>query len=92
MVDGKCGQCTKRQRKLTTTQAGYDGRWKKMSERLRAQHPLCQDCLANDRVTPSEHCHHIVPISVDPSRRLDPSNIAVLCRACHEARHKKEGK
>ena len=27
--------------------------------------------------------HHIVPKSVDPSKRNDPHNIVVLCRECH---------
>ena len=27
--------------------------------------------------------HHIVPVSVDETRKNDPGNIVVLCRECH---------
>lgn len=29
------------------------------------------------------HHHHIVPIQVDPSRKLDPDNVELLCDECH---------
>lgn len=30
------------------------------------------------------HRHHIVPIRVDPTLRLEPNNIILLCPKCHE--------
>lgn len=29
------------------------------------------------------HRHHIIPVAVDPSLRLDPDNIKLLCSKCH---------
>jgi 5-methylcytosine-specific restriction protein A len=29
------------------------------------------------------HAHHIVPIQIDPSKRLDSDNIILLCNKCH---------
>lgn len=29
------------------------------------------------------HAHHIVPIQIDPSKRLDADNIMLLCSKCH---------
>ncbi|WP_371069129.1 HNH endonuclease [Sediminibacillus sp. JSM 1682029] len=29
------------------------------------------------------HHHHIVPIQIDPSLKLDPDNIMTLCSKCH---------
>lgn len=37
--------------------------------------------------------HHIVPIQVDPSLRLDPDNIMLLCEDCHPiVEHENEDK
>jgi 5-methylcytosine-specific restriction protein A len=46
---------------------------------------LCQDCLAQKRLTPATEVHHEVPIDVDPSRRLDLTNLRSLCKPCHSA-------
>ena len=29
------------------------------------------------------HHHHIVPIQIDPSLKLDPDNVTLLCNKCH---------
>ncbi|HHY45870.1 MAG TPA: HNH endonuclease [Firmicutes bacterium] len=44
---------------------------------------LCVLCLAEKKITPAEHVDHIVPISQDWSRRLDPENCRSLCAVCH---------
>jgi len=71
----------------TTKQRGYGADWKELSERYRKHHPLCEDCLANDKTVPACEVHHIVPISVDPSLRLEWANLAALCNTCHAGRH-----
>lgn len=30
------------------------------------------------------HIHHIVPISENPSLKLDPNNLILLCESCHK--------
>lgn len=90
VTEGRCQKCGPRKNKLTTKQNGYGSDWKLMSERFRAQNPLCHDCLKEERVAPSTECHHIVKISDDRFRRLDPNNIVALCRKCHMKRHEEE--
>jgi len=85
-----CGRCSKRRKPMeykTTKQRGYGSDWKDLSERYRAQYPLCEDCLKAGRVRPSSEVHHVVPISVEPSLRLEWTNLVALCANCHADRH-----
>lgn len=50
---------------------------------------LCQPCLREKRITRADTVHHIVPIKQDFSRRLDPSNVESVCRACHNRLHER---
>ena len=56
-----------RLRDLTMARAGYQ----------------CQMCKQQGRVTPATEVHHIVPIRVDWSKRLDASNLISLCHKHH---------
>src|SRR5690348_253640 len=64
---------------------GYDRTW----ERLRRMHlnarPWCKMCdeLLNV-ATVATICDHVIPIEVDPSKRLDPDNLQSLCKAHHD--------
>jgi 5-methylcytosine-specific restriction protein A len=62
---------------------GYDGAWRRLRLAILRRHPLCADCEAEGRWVRATEVHHIVPIAVDPSRRLDPTNLRPLCRGCH---------
>lgn len=44
---------------------------------------LCQMCLKVNRVTSATLVDHIIPIRVDPSRRLDLTNLQSLDAGCH---------
>lgn len=85
------GQCkckpvtTKRQ---TTKERGYGHDWRLLSEQIRADNPLCYDCLSQGRTTPSTQVHHIVPVTSNADLRLDAGNLVPLCGECHEARHR----
>lgn len=69
----------------TAASRGYDHQWRATREaRLRHDKYLCQPCLTSGRVTPAIDVHHKVPIRVDPSRRLDLSNLISVCRPCHK--------
>jgi len=88
------GQCSCRKRDQvngkTTTQRGYGYDWQKLSKAYRVAHPMCSLCLDKGKITAVEHVHHIVPIRVDRSRRLDWDNLMSLCEPCHkeiEAKH-----
>lgn len=59
------------------------------------QHPLCEDCLEHNIITPAEHVHHIIPFmsaNTDAERwRLLSSynNLRSLCIKCHHKVHQK---
>ena len=52
---------------------------------------LCEDCLARGVITPATEVHHIEPLTpqniTDPLIALNYDNLALLCHACHVARH-----
>ena len=65
---------------------GYDRLWQKFRAQILAERPLCQDCLAAGRVTPSREVHHVVKLRARRDLRLDPENVLALCTPCHSAR------
>ena len=62
---------------------GYDRAWQRVRAAHVAREPLCRFCAAVGRVTAVAEVDHIVPIRVDPGRRLDPTNLRSLCKTCH---------
>lgn len=52
----------------------------------------CQVCKRAGRLTVADTVHHITPVKVDPSKRLDLDNLESICRACHNAEHKEKAK
>ena len=45
----------------------------------------CQKCESKENL----HCHHIIPVKIEPMFALDPDNGIVLCQNCHyEIGHK----
>jgi 5-methylcytosine-specific restriction endonuclease McrA len=78
--------------RASTTERGYDGWWKRYSERYRREHPYCVACLAQGIYSPACLVDHIVPFhqsdgSIDEHLRRDPANHQSLCdrrhRDCH---------
>ena len=62
--------------------------WRDLRQRKLALDPVCEDCDANDIIgVAATEVHHIVPVSVDPSREFDFSNLCSLCKECHNRRH-----
>lgn len=62
---------------------GYHTWRKKVFERCGGK---CVSCSTDDG---EMHAHHIVPHSVNKDLRIEESNGAVLCRACHKEYHSK---
>jgi 5-methylcytosine-specific restriction protein A len=79
----RCPTCTQQfdQRRGLAAARGYDAKWRHLRAYHLSAHPLCEDCGH-----PAAHVHHVVDIAVDPSRRLDPSNLLSLCAPCHDRR------
>lgn len=57
---------------------GYDHEWRKVRDAHLALKPWCRAC--GRRATMVDH---IETVRAAPHRRLDPTNLQSLCRACH---------
>jgi 5-methylcytosine-specific restriction protein A len=65
-------------------QRGYDAEWEKLRRQVLAERPVCEapGCGSTDRL----NVDHIQSLREAPHRRLDRSNLRVLCHPCHSAR------
>lgn len=60
------------------------GRWPAVRDQHLASHPECAACGSDRNLT----VHHVVPVSADEARELDPANLITLCEGapglnCH---------
>lgn len=68
-------------------------RWRELRLAKFKRSPLCEMCLAEGKVTPTEDVHHKVSfMSVyDPGQRFrlafDYDNLMSLCKVCHQKAH-----
>lgn len=62
---------------------GYDNTWVKVRRAYLMQHPLCEQCEKEGRVTPAREVHHKKAI-VEGGDRFDHGNLMAVCRACHQ--------
>lgn len=51
---------------------------------------LCEECLRQGKIRPGRIADHIVPLRIDWSRRLDPTNLQYLCQFHHNLKTNKE--
>jgi len=71
------------------TRKRYGRSWKRVRDRFLAQHPLCEVCQKEGRLTSAEEVHHIVPLSKGGTNATE--NLMSLCKSCHSAITAKEG-
>ena len=64
--------------------------WREIRSYILSTHPLCTHCLKEDILTPAEEIDHIIPLHIDPSKRLDLTNLQPLCKKCHSTKTYKE--
>ena len=69
--------------------ARYSGAWKKIRSRFIAEHPLCELCQRQGRITCANEVHHILPLSRGGTHRQD--NLMSLCTSCHSSITAKDG-
>ena len=84
IVDRKCPTCNVRSK--SPYESGYDHLHRKSSERHRKNYPLCEFCVREVgavKAKPSEHLHHIIKISENPTIRNDQNNWLAVCQECH---------
>lgn len=71
--------------------------WKKLRNSYIAEHPLCERCLAEGRVTPAVACHHVQPFLSGSTYQeqinlaYDVSNLMAVCSQCHKDLHQELG-
>lgn len=63
----------------------YGRSWKRIRDRYIQQHPLCERCQKEGRLTPVDEVHHILPVS--QGGRSTQDNLMSLCRSCHNLIH-----
>lgn len=67
--------------------------WREMRELIyRRDYGLCVQCRSNGIIKIGDVVDHIIPIRVDWSKRLKPSNLQTLCHACHNKKTKEDEK
>jgi len=59
----------------------YGSEWRKIRNRYIKAHPLCEECLKTERLTPAQEVHHVLPIKKGGTH--DESNLMALCKSCH---------
>jgi 5-methylcytosine-specific restriction protein A len=67
----------------TSSQRGYDKRWRPLRDLFLSRNPLCVICRRQDRLTAATHVDHIIPHRMNDDLRLDWNNLQALCASCH---------
>ena len=71
--------------------------WKELRKAYFMEHPLCEECLKNGIIKPTEEIHHKIPISTGnddnemKTLAFDSDNLMALCEECHHKVHKELG-
>ena len=73
--------------RASSTQRGYDGRWRRYRESFLRKHPLCAMHQALGQLVAASVVDHIEPHRGDSELFWRKSNHQALCEACHN-RHK----
>ncbi|MDD4291045.1 MAG: HNH endonuclease signature motif containing protein [Clostridia bacterium] len=59
----------------------YGKEWKRIRNHYIKQHPLCEECKRNGKLTVATEVHHIVPLGNGGTH--DDKNLMSLCKPCH---------
>ena len=70
-------------RRPTDTGKRYGRQWKKIRAIFLSDHPLCEVCKKEGRLTPAQEVHHILPLSEGGTN--ESGNLMALCKSCHSA-------
>jgi 5-methylcytosine-specific restriction enzyme A len=86
LTDG--GWCTEHaklyeKRRGSSSQRGYDDRWRKYRAAFLARHPWCLECLRQGRRTLATVVDHVQPHRGNDALMWNPSNHASMCARCH---------
>lgn len=71
----------------SSTERGYNGRWRRYREVFLRQNPLCVHCLERKDVREATEIDHVTPVrGRDDPLFWEPTNHQALCRECHRAK------
>jgi len=76
--------------RASSSQRGYDARWRKYSRVRLKRDPLCVHCKAHGVLRTATVTDHIVPHRGDYELFWDPDNHQSLCITCHNQKTAKE--
>lgn len=68
----------------SSSERGYDNRWRKARSRFLKAHPLCVKCLEQGKLVGATVVDHIIPHRGDQALFWDVSNWQTLCKPCHD--------
>jgi 5-methylcytosine-specific restriction enzyme A len=73
-----------RDQRPSSSQRGYDARWRRARKRFLSAHPLCEDCREQGRSVIATDVDHKIAVSgpLDPLF-WDVRNWRPCCHACH---------
>jgi 5-methylcytosine-specific restriction endonuclease McrA len=77
---------------LSTSERGYDWRWKKARIRFLTRNPLCCYCQAKGIITAANVVDHKIPHRGDKALFWDESQWQPLCDSCHSSEKQREEK
>lgn len=70
--------------------------WKSLRHSYFIRHPICEMCLRQGKIKPTEHVHHKTEFLSGRTEQerwkllLDPFNLMSVCAACHRKIHNGE--
>lgn len=67
----------------------YGRAWKRIRDRYAREHPFCEMCYKEGRLTLMDEVHHILPVSKGGTH--ERNNLMSLCRSCHNKIHHEMG-
>ena len=70
-------------RRGTSTERGYNARWRQLRRWWLNAHPLCEECRKEKKLVAATIVDHITPHRGDQTLLYDPANLQSLCTICH---------
>jgi 5-methylcytosine-specific restriction protein A len=68
----------------TAAHRGYSRHWSKVAKLHKAEHPLCQLCELEGRVTIATISHHVNTVSRGGSVIVAEDELVACCAVCHQ--------
>jgi 5-methylcytosine-specific restriction protein A len=67
----------------TSTERGYNARWRRLRQWFLNSHPLCAECGRHGILKAAAVVDHVIPHRGDQTLLYDQSNLQSLCTTCH---------